>query len=169
MAVDAKIMKVNNKTVVVKTRSGKFLTVKRSDIDFDIKAGTPISIEKNGSELYFLPGLSSFWDDDLDTVSEECDGLTVVALISAIMVVVSNVCTISMMANHVGIIPLGVSLSSGALFMIMSCICRNFAKGRDTSVYKIAKIVLWLSLACYIFVLVYAFVAIMYLDYVSKI
>lgn len=82
MAVDAKVMRVNNKTIVVKIKSGKFLTVKRSDIDFDVKAGTALSIEKNDNELYFLPESSSFWDDDLDTTSEECDGLTVVALIN---------------------------------------------------------------------------------------
>ncbi|MBQ3468411.1 hypothetical protein IJN73_01145 [Candidatus Saccharibacteria bacterium] len=169
MTINAKVMKANNKTVVVKTKSGKFLTVKRSDIDFDVKAGTTLSIEKNGNELYFLPESSSFWDDDSDMISEECDGLTVVALISAIMLAVSNICTIVMVINHAGIIPLGISLSSGALFMVVSCICRNFAKGRDTNAYKIAKNVLWVFLACYIFVLVYVLIAIAYLDYASKV
>lgn len=169
MTISAKVMKVNGKTIVIKTRSGKFLTVKRADVDFDVKAGTTLSVERNGDELYFLPESSSFWDDDADVASEEVDGLTISALLSAIMLIASNVCTIFMMINHIGIIPLGVSLSSGALFMITSCICRNFAKGKNTSAYKAAKIILWGSLACYIFVLIYAFMAIMYLDYANKV
>ncbi len=65
----AKVMKIGEKTVVLKGENGKFTTVSKKELDFNYRLGSVITVEKNGSELYFLPLDSDFWggsgeDDD---------------------------------------------------------------------------------------------------------
>lgn len=66
----AQIVKVNQKTVVLKNEKGVFATVSKNKLDFDYKLGDLITLEKDGDEVYFLPmsapslhSKNDFWDD----------------------------------------------------------------------------------------------------------
>lgn len=51
----AQIVKINPKTIVIKSENGKFATVNKSEIDFEYKLGDVLIMEKNGDEIYYLP------------------------------------------------------------------------------------------------------------------
>ena len=85
----AQIVKVNQKTVVLKNEKGVFATVSKNKLDFDYKLGDLITLEKDGDEVYFLPmsapslhSKNDFWDDsnlvkDIEkdaSVEDEGDG-----------------------------------------------------------------------------------------------
>lgn len=85
----AQIVKVNQKTVVLKNEKGVFATVSKNKLDFDYKLGDLITLEKDGDEVYFLPmsapslhSENDFWDDsnlvkDIEkdaSVEDEGDG-----------------------------------------------------------------------------------------------
>lgn len=64
----AQIVKINPKTIVIKSEGGKFATVNKSEIDFEYKLGDVLIMEKNGDEIYYLPksaanfqAASDFW------------------------------------------------------------------------------------------------------------
>ena len=66
----AQIVKINPKTIIIKNEKDVFATVSKSKIDFEYKLGDIITLEKNGDEVYFLPGSTAsfsaqndFWDD----------------------------------------------------------------------------------------------------------
>ncbi len=60
----AQIVKINPKTIVIKSDGGKFATINKDKIDFRYKLGDIIIVEKNGDEVYYLPKLA---DDTHDT------------------------------------------------------------------------------------------------------
>lgn len=51
----AQIVKIDEKTLVIKNEIGKFATISKNKIDFEYKLGDIIIIEKNKDEIYFLP------------------------------------------------------------------------------------------------------------------
>lgn len=51
----ARIVKINDKTVVLKGSNSKFATVAKSKLQFKYQLGDFIIIEKDGDKLYFLP------------------------------------------------------------------------------------------------------------------
>ena len=64
----AQIVKVNQKTVVLKNEKCVFATVSKNKLDY--KLGDVITLEKDGEEVYFLPmsapslhSKNDFWDD----------------------------------------------------------------------------------------------------------
>ena len=67
----AQIVKINPKTVVLKNTKGVFATIPKTKLDFEYKLGDLITMEKNGSEVYFLPAsapslqskVEDFWGD----------------------------------------------------------------------------------------------------------
>ncbi len=72
----AKIVKINDKTIVIKNSSNKFLTVPKNELSFDYELGDTIEIEKNGDEYYFLPykekshkkaSIDDFWEEGDDS------------------------------------------------------------------------------------------------------
>ena len=62
----ARIVKINDKTVVIKNNKGSFITVPKSELEFDYKLGDTIEIEKNGAEYYFLPKSEKVESTDID-------------------------------------------------------------------------------------------------------
>ena len=50
----ARIVKRDEKIVVLKTEKDKFLKVPKKNIDFDFKVGDWVTIEKNEDEIYIL-------------------------------------------------------------------------------------------------------------------
>ena len=55
----ARIVKINDKTVVLKGSNDKFATVAKSKLQFKYQLGDYIIIEKDGDKLYFLPDSTS--------------------------------------------------------------------------------------------------------------
>ena len=55
----ARIVKINDKTVVLKGSNDKFATVAKSKFQFKYQLGDYIIIEKDGDNLYFLPDSAS--------------------------------------------------------------------------------------------------------------
>lgn len=153
----ARIVKISDKIVVIKTENGEFLKVNKKELDFEYRVGNSITIEKNGKELYFLPDSYDFWDNKT-TDDESADGLTTVALITAILLTISNVFTIYCDFSDLFIQEM-VSLGVGAVFMIISCLCRNFSKTRNNGAYTAAKIMLWISISGYVLIFAYAFMS----------
>lgn len=51
----ARIVKINDKTVVIKGNNGKFATVAKSKLQFRYQLGDYIVVEKDDDKLYFLP------------------------------------------------------------------------------------------------------------------
>ncbi|MDO4508042.1 MAG: hypothetical protein Q4B65_01510 [Candidatus Saccharibacteria bacterium] len=78
----AQIVKINQKTIVLKNEKGVFATVSKNKLDFDYNLGDTITVEKNGDELYFLPNsapkfqtTTDFWGDNATakTILEDDD------------------------------------------------------------------------------------------------
>lgn len=68
----ARIVKRDEKIVVLKTEKDKFLKVPKKNIDFDFKVGDWVTIEKNEDEIYILPQDSSdFWGEKEDDDYQE--------------------------------------------------------------------------------------------------
>lgn len=61
----AKIVKINDKTVVLKGRNGKFATVSKQKLPFKYALGDKITIENDDGKLYFLP----YDNDDFDEMT----------------------------------------------------------------------------------------------------
>ena len=77
--MQARIVKINPKTVVIKNSKDRFVTIPKNKLEFDFELGDTIEIERNGNEFYFLPqrdpreyrNMEEFWDDSNQQYDED--------------------------------------------------------------------------------------------------
>lgn len=141
----ARIVKIDDKVVVLKTEKEKYLKVPKKIIDFDYKLGEWVTIEKNEDEIYVLPQDSSdFWDIEEKSDAQEAD----------------NFATASLIFNSLAIIASFLNLwniYAGLVWVVLavSGLASAFgSKTKKSSVYKAARVTMWISLALYLILLV---------------
>lgn len=141
----ARIVKKDDKIVVLKTEKEKFIKVPRKSIDFDFKTGDWVTIEKNEDEVYILPQDSSdFWDSKESDEYQESDNFAVGSLICNSLGIVASF--LNLWNIYAGLI-WAILAISGLLLAIGS-------KTKKSSAYKAARVTMWISLLFYLVMLV---------------
>ena len=141
----ARIVKRDEKLVVLKTEKDKFLKVPKKNIDFDFKLGDWVTIEKNEDEIYILPQDSSdFWGEKDDDDHQAADNFATASLIFNSLAIVASF--LNLWNFYAGLIWVGLAVF-GLVFALMS-------KAKKSGAYKAARVTMWISLAFYLIILV---------------
>ena len=141
----ARIVKRDEKIVVLKTEKDKFLKVPKKNIDFDYKVGEWVTIEKNEDEIYILPQDSSdFWDTKDSDDYQEADNFAVASLVFNSLAIVASF--LNLWNFYAGLVWVGLAVF-GLIFALIS-------KAKKSGIYKAARITMWVSLAFYLVILV---------------
>ena len=141
----ARIVKRDEKIVVLKTEKDKFLKVPKKNIDFDFKVGYWVTIEKNEDEIYILPQDSSdFWDTKDSDDYQEADNFAVASLVFNSLAIVASF--LNLWNFYAGLVWVGLAVF-GLIFALIS-------KAKKSGIYKAARITMWVSLAFYLVILV---------------
>lgn len=141
----ARIVKRDEKIVVLKTEKDKFLKVPKKNIDFDYKVGDWVTIEKNEDEIYILPQDSSdFWDTKDSDDYQEADNFAVASLVFNSLAIVASF--LNLWNFYAGLVWVGLAVF-GLIFALIS-------KAKKSGIYKAARITMWVSLAFYLVILV---------------
>lgn len=141
----ARIVKRDEKTVVLKTEKDKFLKVPKKNIDFDFKVGDWVTIEKNEDEIYILPQDSSdFWGEKENNDYQEPDSFAVASLVFNSLAIIASF--LNLWNFYAGLVWFGLAVF-GLIFALLS-------KAKKSGIYKTARITMWVSLAFYLIILV---------------
>lgn len=141
----ARIVKRDEKIVVLKTEKDKFLKVPKKNIDFDFKVGDWVTIEKNEDEIYILPQDSSdFWDTKDSDDYQEADNFAVASLVFNSLAIVASF--LNLWNFYAGLVWVGLAVF-GLIFALIS-------KAKKSGIYKAARITMWVSLVFYLVILV---------------
>ena len=143
----ARIVKKGEKIVVIKTEKNKFLEVPKKNIDFDFKVGDRVTIEKNEDEIYILPQDSSdFWDTKESEYYQKADNFAIVSLIFNSLAIIASF--LNLWNIYAGLIWIGLAVP-GLIFALLS-------KTKKSSIYKAARVTMWISLAFYLIIFIVA-------------
>ena len=141
----ARIVKRGEKNIVLKTEKDRFLKVPKKSIDFDFKVGDWITIEKNEDEIYILPQDSSdFWGEKDNNDYQEADSFAVISLVFNSLAIIASF--LNLWNFYAGLVWAGLAVF-GLIFALLS-------KAKKSSIYKTARITMWISLAFYLIILV---------------
>ena len=141
----ARIVQNSEKTIVLKTEKDAFLKLPKKDIAFEYKLGDWVTIEKNGDEIYVLPQDSSdFWNAEDTDIYREADNFAISSLILNLLAIVASFLNLwNLYAGLIWVALAGLSLIFAAL-----------SKTKKSSLYKAARITMWVSLMFYLVLLV---------------
>lgn len=141
----ARIVKRDEKNIVLKTEKDRFLKVPKKNIDFDFKVGDWITIEKNEDEIYILPQDSSdFWGEKDNDDYQEADSFAIISLVFNSLAIIASF--LNLWNFYAGLVWVGLAVF-GLIFALLS-------KAKKSSIYKTARITMWISLAFYLIILV---------------
>lgn len=141
----ARIVKRDEKIVVLKTEKDKFLKVPKKNIDFDFKVGDWVTIEKNEDEIYILPQDSSdFWGEKENNDYQEPDSFAGASLVFNSLAIIASF--LNLWNFYAGLVWFGLAVF-GLIFALLS-------KAKKSGIYKAARITMWVSLAFYLIILV---------------
>lgn len=155
--MQAKIMEIGEKVVVIKDADGKFLKVPKSKLTFDYKVGSWVTLERNGEDLYVLPEEIRLWDNEVE--ADGTDILSTIALVSGILMILSCLCLIIFWDTGFlggGMILTRFSfLAMSAVLLVISSLCRNFSKTQQSGANKAAKTIIWCVIVFFLFLTLY--------------
>jgi len=141
----ARIVKRDEKIVVLKTEKDKFLKVPKKNIDFDFRVGDWVTIEKNEDEIYILPQDSSdFWEENGNSEYQEADNLATASLVFNSLAIIASF--LNFWNIYAGLVWVGLAVF-GLVFALLS-------KAKKSGIYKASRITMWISLAFYLIIIV---------------